>query len=70
MLKIETTNRHYIQCSGHLQDTEIEAISLQSSSKNVSILMRDNKVFAEITGAKVNRGAGSGSPMCLPALWT
>ena len=26
-------------------------------------------MFAEITGAKVYRGAGSGSPMCLPSLY-
>ena len=28
VLKIEPTNRHNIQCSGHLQDAEIEAMFL------------------------------------------
>ena len=57
MVKIESMNRHDIHAVAIYRDAEI-ACSLQSSSKNVSIFMRVNKAFAEITGAKVNRGAG------------
>ena len=55
-------------CSGHLQDAEIEAMFL--APRMSAFLKIENKVFAEITGAKVYRGTGSGSPMCLPSLWT
>ena len=37
MLKIEPTNRHDIQCSGHFKMLKLRPCSLQSSSKNVSI---------------------------------
>ena len=48
---------------------KLRPCSLQSSSKNVSIFYEREQVFAEITGAEVYRGVGSGSPMCLYRLY-
>ena len=61
---MEPTNTHNIHAAVAIyrqRYRNYSPCSLQSSSKNVSIFMRDmNKAFAEITGAKVNMGAGYG----------
>ena len=53
VVKIEPTNRHYIDAVAIYKMLKLSPCSLQSSSKNVSIFYeRDNKVFAEITELK------------------
>ena len=53
MVKIEPTNRHYIDAVAIYKMLKLSPCSLQSSSKNVSIFYeRENKVFAEITELK------------------
>ena len=86
VVKIKATNRHNIHAVAIYRQRyrKCRPSSLQSSSKNVSIFderpknvsifdERHEQIFAEITGAKVNRGAGyggSGSPTCLLSMWT
>ena len=64
--------------------TDIHAVAIYRDTKIVwhvpynvaprmsEFFMRENKAFAEIIGAKVNRRTGNdlGSPMCLPSIWT
>ena len=60
---MESTNTHNIHAVAIYRQRyrKYSPCSLQSNSKNVSIFMTDmNKAFAEITGAKVNMGAGYG----------
>ena len=63
VLKIEPTNRHYIHAVAIYK-----VLKLRLAPRMSAFLMIENKVFAEITGAKVYRVAGSGSPMCLPSM--
>ena len=57
VVKIELTNRHDI----HTPSTDTEIVGHVLTIQMSTFLMRDmNKAFAEITGAKVNRGAGYG----------
>ena len=70
MVKIEPTNRHNIHSVAIYRDAEIVGhVPYNLAPRMSAFLMRENKAFAEITGAKVNRRVGYG-PMCLPSIWT
>ena len=59
MVMIEPTNRHDIHTVAIYRDAEIVGHVLYNLAPRMSaFLMRENKAFAEITGATVNRGAG------------
>ena len=61
VVKIEPTNRHDIHVVAINRDAEIVGhVPYNLAPRTSAFLMRENKVFAEITGAKVNRGAGYG----------
>ena len=63
MVTIETTNRRYIHAVAIYRDAEIVGhVSYNLAPRMSAFFMRENKAFAEITGAKVYRGAGSGVP--------
>ena len=60
-MKIKPMNRHYIHAVAIYRDAEIVGhVPYNLAPRMSAFLMRLNKAFAEITGAKVNRGAGYG----------
>ena len=70
VVKIEPTNRHDIHSVAIYRDAKIVGhVPYNLAPRMSAFFMRENKAFAVITGAKVNRGAGYG-PMCLPSIWT
>ena len=61
MVKIVPTNRHDIHAVAIYRDTEIIGqVPYNLATRMSAFFMRENKAFAEITRAKVNRGAGCG----------
>ena len=65
VVKIESTNRHDIHAVAIYRDTEnVCHVPCNLAPRITVFLMRENQAFAEITGAKINRGAGiwSGNP--------
>ena len=61
MVKIEPTNGHNIHAVAIYRDTEIVGhVPYNLAPRMSAFLIRNNKAFAEITGAKVKRGAGYG----------
>ena len=61
VVKVERTNRHDIHAVAIYRDAEIVGhVPYNLASRMSAFFMRDNKAFAEITEAKVNRGAGYG----------
>ena len=71
VVKIEPTNRHYIDAVAIYRDAEIVGHDDCNLAPRMSAFFkRENKVFAVITEAKVYRTDGSGSSTCLPHLWT
>ena len=60
VLKIEPTNRHDIHAVAIYREAEIvDHVPCNLAPNMSAFLMRENKAF-EITGAKVNKGAGYG----------
>ena len=59
-MKIESTNRYDIHAVAIYRDTEIVGHVPYLAPRMSAFFMREDKAFAEITGAKVNRGAGCG----------
>ena len=56
----EPTNRYDLHVVAIYRDTEIVGHVHYLNPRMSAFWMRENKAFAEITGAKVNRGAGYG----------
>ena len=55
LVKIEPTNRYDIHAVAIYRDTEIVGHVPYLAPRMSAFLMREDKAFAEITGAKVNR---------------
>ena len=68
----ERTNEQTLHAVAIYRDTEIVGhIPYNLAPRMSALLMRENKAFAKITGAKVNRGAGYGLEVrCLLSIWT
>ena len=61
MVKIEPTNRHDIHAVAIYRDANFFGyVPYNLAPRMSAFLMGENKAFAEITRAKVNRGAGYG----------
>ena len=71
VVKIEPTDRHYIDAVAIYRDAEIVGHDAYNQAPRMSaFFIRENKALALIAGAKVYRTDGSGSSTCLPPLWT
>ena len=71
VVKIEPTNRHYIDAVAIYRDAEIVGYDAYNlAPRMTAFFIRENKAFALIMGAKVYRSDGSGSTTCLPPLCT
>ena len=69
LVKIETTNRHYIDAVAIYKCAELVGHDAYNLAPRMSaFFMSENKAFALIMGAKVYRTDGSGSSTCLRTL--
>ena len=73
VVKIEPTNRHYIHAVAIYRDAEIVGhVPYNLAPRMSAFLMRENEAFARNHRSQSLQGSWlwSGSPMCLPSLWT
>ena len=69
MVKIEPTNRHDIHAMAIYRDTEI--VDHVLAPRMSTFFIKEKRAFAEITGAKISRGAGYDlQAMCVMSMLT